>query len=243
MHPKLTVLLLAAAALGGPATTAADAGAATPKPCPAKKGTLAKNGIGRVWHQGTSLYGCTTIYGKKPATKRLGPWKPGTKVAWDGSTALWSVPLTRDGVVSDRMWAASAQDGRRWLTGTRLVPKSGEQPAREARVQKLVLRDEGAAWVTKDGAAVFALHSPESEPEAIGTPPAPLQATDELLLIGEFAGVPAADLAASMALTEEDGEGDECGGSNPYRFTVTPGPDAAPVGAAWQGGWSRPDCG
>src|SRR5690348_10062111 len=96
--PLVLVLCLALAALLAP--VAAHAAPKYPD-CPAKRGTLAKDGLGRVWHTKATLYGCTTVYGRKPRTQRLGPWKAGTKVAWDGARAAWSVPLVRDGVRSD----------------------------------------------------------------------------------------------------------------------------------------------
>jgi hypothetical protein len=52
------------------------------------------------------------------------------------------------------------------------VPASGAAPAREARVQAIVVRDESVAWVTRTSEVVLALHSAEDEPEAIATPPA-----------------------------------------------------------------------
>src|SRR3954464_3579077 len=111
-------LLLAAVALTVPAAAHAKAYAN----CPARSGTLAKDGFGRVWHTKATLYGCTTVYGRRPRTRRLGPWKPGTKGAWDGRHAGWRVPLTRGGVRRDRVYAGSAEDGSRWLLGTRARP-------------------------------------------------------------------------------------------------------------------------
>src|SRR4051812_25373084 len=100
-------LALGALALLFASATAATAPAQAAKACPAKANTLAKDTFGRVWHTKATLYGCTTVYGRAPRTKRLGPWKPGTKVAWDGSQAVFSVPLTRDGhIVGDRLYAA-----------------------------------------------------------------------------------------------------------------------------------------
>jgi hypothetical protein len=239
----LTVLCLAAA-LAPAALDAAPADAAPKaRDCPGKRGTLKVTGLGRVWHQGHSLYGCTAVYGRRPHTQRLGPWAPGAKVSWDGVSAAWTVPLRRGGVRSDRAWAASAEDGRRWLVGTRLVPRTADAPAREARVQSIRLRDESVAWVTQDGAVVLALHSPEDDPTPLGTLPAPLTADHGLLLLGTWTGIPAARLATTLALTEGDGDGDECGGSNPYTLTVRPDAGAPALGATWWGGWSRPFCG
>src|SRR3954469_12197632 len=140
-------LLLAAVALTVPTAAHAKASAN----CPARSGTLAKDGFGRVWHTKATLYGCTTVYDRKPQTRRLGPWKPGTKVAWDGTQAVWTVPLVRDGVRSDRLYAASAQDGSRWLVGTRALPATATTPAAGARVQRVFSYDVTAGWVTTGG--------------------------------------------------------------------------------------------
>jgi len=209
--------------------------------CPAKKGTLAHDSFGRVWHQGHSLYACTTVYARPPRTRRLGPWAGGTKVAWDGSSAAWSVPLTRDGVRSDRGWVASAEDGKRWLLGTRLIPATASTPAAEARVQRLLVFGESAGWVTQDGSVVLAVHAPEDAPAAFGTLPAPPQADHKLVLVGRWPSTTAAALAATVQLGAVDGDGDECGGSESYRLTVAP--DATRVGVSWLGGWERPFCG
>lgn len=111
MHPRrllpLVVLLLAALL----APVGAAQAAAKAKSCPARKGTMAKDSTGRVWHQGRSLYACTTVYGRGPRPRRLGPWTPQTKVAWDGSDAVWSVRLTRGHVSADRIYAADECGG------------------------------------------------------------------------------------------------------------------------------------
>jgi hypothetical protein len=237
----LRSIALAAALLASPAL----APAAPAKPCPAKKGTLAKDSRGRVWHQGASLYACTTVYGRAPRAVRLGPWKAGTKVAWDGSHAVFSVPLTRGGrVVGDRIYAADAQDGRRWLLGTRAVPKTATTAAREARVQRVFAWGATAAWVTKDGAVVFALRSPEDTPSAEGALPAAPVADGKLTLVGTWSGVGPTDLGRTVKIDASGGDGDECGGSEEYRLTLAPDAGSgARVGVRWFGGWSRPYCG
>ena len=211
--------------------------------CPAHAGTLATAPLGRVWHHAGSLYGCTTVYGVRPRTVRLGPWTAGTKVAFDGVGVAWTVRRTVGGQIADRAWAASTQTGRRWLLGTPLVPASGTTPAREARIQRILLADAGVAWVTRASDLVLALHEPSDTPTAIGTLPGALQASRLLLLVGSWPAVPAEQLAASAVLKELPGDGDECGGANDYQLTVTPDPSAAAVGAVWNGYWSRPDCG
>ncbi|HEY4095888.1 MAG TPA: hypothetical protein VGM33_10275 [Baekduia sp.] len=243
MHARKPVL--AALALAAAFALPAGAGAATHSShdCPAKPGTLIVKPLGRVWHTSTTLYGCTSVYGQRPKTVRLGKWAKQSRVAFDGVKAAWTLPLTRDGVRSDRAWIASAEDGKRWLLGSPLVPASGSAPAREARIEAITVVDESAAWVTRTGEVVFALHSPEDDPTPIGTPPGPLAPTDHLLLVGAWPAVAPSDLVATLKLTEGDGDGDECGGSNDYLLTVRPGATAEATGATWQGGWERPHCG
>lgn len=230
--------LLAALVLLLAAPHAAQAAA---KSCPAKPGTLAHNSFGRVWHAGHSLYACTTVYGRAPRTRRLGPYATGTKVAWDGSSAAWSVPLTRNGVRSDRAWVASAQDGKRWLLGTRLLPATATTPAAEARVESIRVYGESAAWVTEEGSVVLAVHSPEDAPAPIGTLPTAPTADHKLVLAGRWTSMSANALSGTIALDAVDGDGDECGGSERYRLTVMP--DGERIGVSWFGGWERPYCG
>jgi hypothetical protein len=237
--PARLVLLLATLALLVAAPQAAQANS-----CPAKKGTLAHDRLGRVWHSGHSLYACTTGYGRAPRARRLGPWDSGTKVAWDGSSAAWSVPLTRNGVRSDRGWVASAEDGKRWLLGTRLIPATTSTPAAEARVQRLFVFGESAGWVTQDGGVVLAVHSPQDAPAPFGTLPTAPTADHKLVLVGRWPSTNAAALAATVQLGAFDGDGDECGGSERYRLTLAP--DASTTtraGVSWFGGWERPFCG
>jgi hypothetical protein len=240
---KLAPILIAAAALL--AANPAGAGAAT-KTCPAKSGTLAKDphGFGRVWHKGDSLYACTTVYGHAPRSRRMGPYKAGTQVAFDGVNVAWTVPLRRDGRRSDRAWAASADTGKRWLEGKRLIPVSGDTPEREARIERLVVQDRGAAWVTRAGDVVFALQFPESVPAAIGALPAPLapEKRGKRLLVGSFGAGAASQLAATLKLSESDGEGDECGGTNPYTLTFQATAGGPSLGATWDGGWVSTNC-
>ncbi|HEX6389995.1 MAG TPA: hypothetical protein VFZ89_11120, partial [Solirubrobacteraceae bacterium] len=233
----LTVTAIAAGAL---LAGAAPAGAA--QSCPAKNGTLAKNSFGRVWHKGASLYACTTVYGHRPRARRMGPYKPQTRVAFDGVNVAWTTPLTRDGVRSDRAWAGSADTGRRWMDGKRLIPASGDQPEREARIKRILVEDRGVAWLTRTGDVTMALQFPETDPQAIGTLPAPLKPDGQRLLVGSFGETAVAQIAATLKLTEGDGEGDECGGVNPYRLTFQASGGGPVLGAEWWGGWVSTNC-
>ena len=245
MTSKPPKIILTAAAAAFAVALPASASASAHKDCPPHKGAIASKNGGRVWHSGTSLYACTVVYGQKPHTVKLGPWSPKSRVAFDGITAAWTTPLTRDGVRSDRAWLATADGpGKRWIGGARLIPASASGPAREARIQRILLTDQGAAWVTRTGEVVLALADPAgSEPAKIGALPGELKADHQFLLVGSFTGVRASELAKTLTLKESSGDGDECGGVNPYLLTVQPDPAADPVGVSWDGYWTRLNCG
>jgi hypothetical protein len=214
--------------------------ASSVKSCPARAHTLAKTTVGRVWSSGSSLYACTTVYGRKPNKVRLGPWRSGGKVAWDGSDAVWSVPLTRGGhVVGDRVYAADAEDGSRWLLGARAGVKA------EARTQRLFAWGTTGGWVTRDGAVVFAQQSPTEAPAAVGTLPAAPAVSGKMVVVGTWPDVSPTTLGRSVKLDATgDGDGDECGGSEQYRLTLVPdATSGARVGVTWWGSWERPLCG
>jgi hypothetical protein len=224
-------LAAAALALAGAAPASAKSDA-----CPARKGTLVKKPLGRVWHKGHSLYGCTVVFDTKPRARRLGPWAPQTRVDFDGVEVAWTMPLVRNGVRSDRVWNASVQSGTRWALGARLVP------GREARIQRIMVADQGAAWVTRTGDVVLFVRLPNSDPVAVGGLPGPLVPDKSFLLVGTFTSIAPKTLAGTAKLAEGQGDGDECGGTNPYTLTVQPDPSAPPVGATWSGDWVRVDC-
>src|SRR5207342_1569413 len=133
-----------------------------------------------------------------------GPWSPKSRVDFDGMTAAWTTPLVRDGVRSDRAWLATADGpGKRWIGGARLIPASDGGPAREARIQRIVIRDQGAAWVTRTGEVVLALAEPGgSDPASIGSLSTTLKPSDRYLFVGTFAGVRASELAKTLTLKE-----------------------------------------
>jgi hypothetical protein len=231
MTARSTLLAAAVAALVAVPAGTASAKAPT---CPAKAGTVFHNSYGRAWHAKGSLYSCTTVYGHKRVV-RLGPWKSGSKLAWEPTHAVWSVPAAR----GDRIWAGSTENGRRWLLGTRALGSA------EARVQRLFVYDSTAAWVTKAGAVVFALEQPQADPEAIGTLPSPPAARSHLAVAGTFTALSPTDLGRTVDLDAVNEDGDECGGAADYRVTFAPDP-AAPstrIGITWNGGWTRPFCG
>jgi hypothetical protein len=227
---------LAAAGLG-----AAPAPAAKSYDCPATKGMISKRALGRVWHRGATLYGCTTVYGHRPKTKRLGPWTPTTRVAFDGVDVAWTVRRTVNYRRVDRIWAANIDSGRRWMQGYVLVPRTPTTEPREERVQSVELRDRGVAWITQAGDVVLALQSPQDEPEAIGAAGA-LKPSGRYLLVGSFTSLTPRTLAATLALKELPGDGDECGAVNPYELTVQPDPSHPPVGVRWSGYWQSTNC-
>jgi hypothetical protein len=234
--------LLPALATAALALVPSAADAASVKPCPAQKHTLAKASAGRVWYSGSSLYACTTVYGRKPNKVRLGPWRTGGKVAWDGSDAVWSVPLTKSGkVVGDRVYAADAEDGSRWLLGARAGVSA------EARTQRMFAWGTVGGWVTKDGTVVMAQRSPQDAPTAIGTLPAAPVAAGKLVVVGTWTGVSPTDLGRTIKIdtTPGSGDGDECGGAEEHRLTLAPDASApgTRVGVAWWGSWERPFCG
>jgi len=228
-----SAIALAAAAL---ALAGAAPASAKSDDCPARKGTLVKKPLGRVWHKGHSLFGCTVVFDTKPRARRLGPWAPQTRVDFDGVEVAWTMPLVRNGVRSDRAWNASVQSGTRWASGARLVP------GREARIQRIMVADQGAAWVTRTGDVVLFVRLPNSDPVAVGGLPGPLVPDKSFLLVGTFTSIAPKALAATAKLAEGEGDGDECGGTNPYTLTVQPDPSAPPVGATWSGDWVRVDC-
>lgn len=238
--------LLVAAALAATATALPSPASAAPKVknCPAQTGTIVKDSIGRVWHRGLKLYACTTVYAHAPKSRYMGPWSSGTKVSFDGVNLAWTVRSTAAGKSTDRVWAGSADTGKRWMLAQKPNPGGATLADREVRIQRILATDRAIAWVTQGGDVVGALEDPAGEPlEVVGTfttPPSVLQ--KKLVLVGSWPAVPAAQLAASLKLAEESGDGDECGGVNPYLLTVRPDAAAPAVGVRWDGYWTSTNC-
>lgn len=243
---RLASTLLAAAALVVAAAPSAPASAASDPVCPPHRGGLVNDhhGFGRVWHQGASLYACTTVYAHRPRAKRMGPWTPYTKVAFNGVDLAWTVRMHVGGKATDRVWAANVDSGQRWMLAQKPNPGGPSLAARETLLQRLVVVDQSVVWVTRTSDVVAVLREPGgSDPTLVGTwatPPAVLQ--KRLLPLGTYAGVSAAALAASLRVKELDGEGDECGGVNPYRITFRPAAGAAVLGVVWDGYWTSTNC-
>ena len=98
--------------LGEVGLAAPGARAAEPA-CPEKpSGTMvAKSAGGVLWHQAGSLYVCTAYYGDPPVSKKLGPWTKGSKVSFDGSTAVWTARTVVDEglrIIATGEWNGSA---------------------------------------------------------------------------------------------------------------------------------------
>ncbi len=243
---RSTSLAVAVAATCGLAATPGAASATGLHHCPTpKSGLLATRSLGKVWHQGKSLYACTEAYANGPKIHRMGPYTPYGKLSFDGYSLAWTVLMTKEGKRTDRVFAGDAYTGRRWMIAQKPNPAGATLAAREDRIQALRVYDTAVMWVTKGSAVVGALSGPQSEPEVIGTLPAPPVVQKHLTMIGTFPDVPAATLVASMKLADDPskGDGDECGGVSQFLFTVKPGADADPAGISWYGGYERPDCG
>ena len=123
------------------------------------------------------------MYGHRPRAKRLGLWTASTRVAFDGVNVAWTVRRTVAYRRVDRIWAANIDSGKRWLKGARLVPPADGHPAREARAQAVLQRDQGVAWVTQDGDVVLTLRSPQDDPEPTGSA-ASVKPYKDFLLLG-----------------------------------------------------------
>jgi hypothetical protein len=239
---RLVPVFTAALAVVGLVASAAPAVASASGRCPARTGELAHvgNGFGRVWHRGSTLYACTTVYGHRPKAKYVGTWTPTTKVAFDGVNLAWSVRRRTATRSLDRVYATNVDSATRWMSGQQANPGAPGATDRDRRVQRIVVTDQSVAWVTQSGDVVAALRAPAGPPEPIGTFPGPLTVLGQRLLpLGTYTDVPAAVLAATLSVKELPGEGDECGGGNPYRITFRPGgAGTAVLGARWDGYWT-----
>lgn len=246
-------------------------GAATPK-CQKHKNELIRSGGGVLWtSKGSSkdgtLYVCTAYYGDPPVQRTLGPWTKQSKVAFNGSTVLWTVRKKASGgaPATDLIYAADGPYGV-WLKGVRAV--TGPTSTIDTKVSRLQVFGDSVAWVTTQGEVMMGVKSPNgAEPEAVGagTPGAaapvvpgvtdiahsaaevlgypqglrdPLKPTGKRLLIGRWAALASPEFADTLEMKDAGGDGDECGGVSSVRVTVEPVAGEPRVGATWSTDWS-----
>lgn len=238
----MTASRIAAACLAAAALTAtgADAARAADPYCARQRGEIAGNKYARVWHSGRSLRGCSRYGGERRIIRRLGPWAPGSKVVLDGRSVAWTVPLTRDGVRSDRVWHSEIQGGRT-LAGALAVPARGAEPEREARVQRLVVVFQTVGWTTTTGDVAMSLPEAGDTPSAIGALPEAPRAVGDRLRVASLPDVDPVALGASLRLEAQDGDGDDCASVTPYELTVDPGTGKR-IGVNWADYVVRPEC-
>ncbi|MDQ3722397.1 MAG: hypothetical protein M3376_04880, partial [Actinomycetota bacterium] len=217
-----------------PVVLGAAAGSAQSARCAPQAGALANvgNGFGRVWHRGRVLYACSIQSSGRPRTRRIGPWTPATKIAFDGQNLAWTVRMVVGGRLTDRVWASGLDNGARWLVAQKPNPAGPDRASRESLVLRIVGRGGAVGWVTANGALVAAVRNPGDAPIPIGTPAiAPALLQKHLIALGTYHGVSARSLANSLKIADVQSEGDDCGGIIANDITVRPGPSAEPVGA------------
>lgn len=253
--PARTALVAAAAAGAGILAAAGPAAAKDPV-CPKPAHVVAKKDGGVLFRKGGSLYACTAYYGDPPRTYKLGPWSQGhSKVAFDGSAAVWTVAGPAfEGVPSDRIWAAMATLGKVYIKGVKpILGKAMDDTDRIAVT--LSVSGEAVAWVTGGGAVMMGSEDPDgspADPIGSGTPaaaPAPLLGVEQglthpmlpaghRLLVGRWNSLSPAKLGKTLRIMPGDGDGDECGGASAWLVTVKPIAGARKVGASWNSGWT-----
>ncbi len=268
---RSTVVALALGLAGGAAVPAASS--AAPTSCPKHKNELVRSAGGVLWtSNGKSkpgnLYVCTAYYGDPPVSKKIGPWTKQSRLAFNGSTVVWTVRKKDSaGDPIDAVYAADGPYGN-WLNNVR--PTVGPGNALDQRVSRLAVYGDAAAWVTTKGTVMLGVPSPngaEAEPVGAGTPgaaapvvpgvtdvpltadnllaykqglaTAPLKPTGRRLLVGRWTALAGPVFADTLELKEgPDGDGDECGGVSSYKVTVQPVAGEARVGATWWSDWS-----
>ncbi len=249
-HLALVPLLAVLVAAVGPAAARAAG-------CPQHTGEFARTGGSVLWPgkvKGKNvLYGCTAFYDQRPKSFKLGPWNKASQASFDGQTVAWTVK--KPGTREDAIWIADVSRGYVWMRGLR--PTTGRGSSTDVKVSRLLATGEGAAWVTTRGTLVMAISSPQERPEPVGetTPAAtptpavspttgapqgllvPLKPKGRRVVVGRWESVAGDDFADTLSLEVGQGEGDECGGVNPYDATVEP-VDGQRVGASWWAYWS-----
>ncbi|MDO9352539.1 MAG: hypothetical protein Q7T55_02525 [Solirubrobacteraceae bacterium] len=259
MRLPLTLITTAAVALGvaAPLAVTGSASARAKGDCPKHTGEFGRKGGSVLWpgpYAGrTVLFGCTSFYGEGPKNYRLGPWAKGSKWAFDGSTAAWVIKGS--GGKGDRIYVGDAAAKYTWLPG--LAPVVGRGAKADGKVSRIVVTGDVAAWVTTKGTVAAAARSFEQDPETVGAelaaakPDPAISPTTGLaqglvsppafkgkrIVLGRFEAAAGKPLADSLKVVIGQGEGDECGGTNPY--TVTAAPIAGQrVGATWFTSWT-----
>ncbi len=230
--PALLVLAFATLGLFPPAS------GAFPRKCPARAHTVATDAgaYSRLWTANGALYGCIKYGGETPRGKRLGPWTRGGAVDFTETTAVWTTTVTRRGRRSDRVWAADAYTGKRFLSGKLLVPATASTKEAEGRVQGVVAGTDGAAaWVTRSGEVGVALDRPYGDGDPSLADGGEVRPDGNRALLGRFVSDPAR-LLASQKIEQDEGEGDECGGAYDVTFSVAD----PPVQLTWRSSYPGP---
>jgi hypothetical protein len=255
---SITTVAVALTAAALPLAVATSPASARAKgDCPKHTGEFGRKGGSVLWpgpYAGkTVLFGCTAFYGEGPKNFRLGPWAKGSTWAFDGSTAAWVIKGA--GGNADRVYVGDASAKYTWLPG--LSPVVGKGAKADGKVSKIVVSGEVAAWVTTKGTVVAAARGHDEEPETEGAELAaakpdpavspstglaqglvsPLAFNGKRFVLGRFEAAAGKALAASLKIAVGQGEGDECGGVNPYTVTVAPIAGQR-VGATWFTSWT-----
>lgn len=259
---KSVVLALAVGLIAGAVAPVAQAAT---KKCPKHNGELVRSAGGVVWTGAGNLYVCTAYYGDPAVSKKIGPWSKGSKLAFDGSTVVWSLRKTVDGVKSDTIYAADGPYGT-WLKGVR--PTTGPTTNLDNVVSRMQAYGETVAWVTTKGTVMMAVETPADDPAAFGagTPGAaapvvpgvtdvggltadnvlsypqglasPPKAVGHRVLVGRWTALKGPEFSDTLSIVNVDGDGDECGGAGTDRVTVQPVAGQQRVGVQWTSDWT-----
>jgi hypothetical protein len=234
---RLGVLVVAA---GLPVFAGPPAIAPAQSPTCAKHAhALVSNSLVIVWHAGDRLHSCTTVDGARlhgtPRMRTLGPWARGTKVDVSGVDVAWTVPATMPGVDADRVWAASAESGVRWLTGTRIDPGTPGGHFRDGRVRKIMAADGAAGWLTMRKQLVLAVHRPLGDPTPFSKLTEPVTANKQLVLAGTFPAIALDTLAVTATLRETAAATDACQDGISFALTVHAFSASPQLGVRWTG--------
>jgi hypothetical protein len=204
--------------------------------CKHHSGTLASSYGNRVWHTGSTLFGCEGQNADQFPQVKLGRWAPGTKVKLAYGFVAWTVPGGSGTGRYDRVNAMSIAIGSSWtswLRNKRAVPAGTSSSAHDARVQSLVTRVAALAWITTMGDVVMGVQEPTKPPEPIGDLTTTLRAQKNLVLVGSWPKGSAADLAKSVKFIFQQGDSACSYVGDKYTLTVQPPGLADRAGARW----------